>query len=63
VLIESKLKTNTVFVRSRYKIMPVRKVQGGYQWGTSGKVYPTRAKAEAQSRAAYANGYRENKKK
>lgn len=43
--------------------MPVRKVQGGYQWGTSGKVYPTRAQAEAQGRAAYANGYRENKKK
>ena len=43
--------------------MSVRKVQGGYQWGASGKVYPTRAQAEAQARAAYANGYRENKKK
>ena len=42
--------------------MPVRKVQGGYQWGTSGKVYPTKTKAEAQGRAAYANGYREKKK-
>ena len=42
--------------------MPVRKVKGGYKWG-EGKVYPTRAQAEAQGRAAYANGYRENKKK
>lgn len=42
--------------------MPARKVNGGYQWGTRGKVYPTRERAEAQGRAAYANGYRENKK-
>lgn len=39
--------------------MPVRKVPGGYQWGRSGKVYPTKAQAEAQGRAAYAAGYRE----
>lgn len=39
--------------------MPVRKVQGGYQWGKSGKVYPTKAQADAQGRAAYASGYRE----
>lgn len=43
--------------------MPVRKVNGGYQWGTRGKVYPTSEQAEAQGRAAYANGYRETKKK
>lgn len=43
--------------------MPVRKVNGGYQWGTRGKVYPTREQAEAQGRAAYSNGYRETKKK
>lgn len=42
--------------------MPVRKVNGGYQWGTSGKVYPTKAQAEARGRAAYANGSREKKK-
>lgn len=42
--------------------MPVRKVNGGYQWGTSGKVYPTKAQAQAQGRAAYANSYREKKK-
>ena len=43
--------------------MPVRKVAGGYQWGKSGKVYPTKEQAEAQGRAAYASGYREPKKK
>ena len=31
--------------------MPVRKVKGGYQWGKSGKVYPTRAQAERQAKA------------
>lgn len=30
-----------------------------YQWGRSGKVYPTRQQAEEQARAAYASGYRE----
>ena len=35
--------------------MPVRKVQGGYQWGKTGKVYPTRAQAERQGRSAYVN--------
>ena len=39
--------------------MPVRKVPGGYQFGTTGKVYPTKAQAEAQARAIYASGYRE----
>ncbi len=38
--------------------MPVRKVPGGYQWGSKGKVYKTKAKAAAQGRAAYAHGYR-----
>jgi len=42
--------------------MPVRKVQGGYQWGTRGKVYPTRAQAEAQGRAIIASGYKEKGK-
>jgi len=40
-------------------VMPVRKVPGGYQWGQTGKVYPTKAQAEAQGRAVYASGYRE----
>lgn len=39
--------------------MPVKKVPGGYQWGSTGKVYPTREQAERQARAAYASGFRE----
>jgi len=39
--------------------MPVHKVPGGYRWGTSGKVYPTKAQAERQARAIYASGYKE----
>lgn len=42
--------------------MPVRKVPGGYQWGTKGKVYKTKAAAERQGRAAYASGYKTRKK-
>lgn len=39
--------------------MPVQKVAGGWRWGQSGKVYPTKQQAEAQGRAIYASGYRE----
>lgn len=39
--------------------MPVTKVPGGYRWGQSGKVYPTKEQAEEQGRAAFASGYRE----
>ena len=28
--------------------MPVNKVKGGYRYGTTGKVYPTRKQAERQ---------------
>ena len=42
-----------------FRIMPVHKTQGGWQWGQTGKVYPTKAQAEAQGRAIYASGYRE----
>jgi len=42
--------------------MPVKKVKGGYKWGNSGKVYPTKAQAEEQARAIYASGYKEKKK-
>jgi hypothetical protein len=35
--------------------MPVRKVQGGYRWGTTGKVYPTKAQAAKQGRAIEAS--------
>lgn len=39
--------------------MPVQKVPGGYRWGNTGKVYPTKAQAEAQGRAIHASGYQE----
>lgn len=38
--------------------MPVHKVKGGYQWGSKGKVYPTKEQAEKQGRAAHASGYK-----
>jgi hypothetical protein len=42
--------------------MPINKVKGGWRWGKSGKVYPTRAEAVKQAQAAYASGYKEPKK-
>jgi hypothetical protein len=41
--------------------MPVRKVKGGYKWGSKGKVYKSKAAAEKQGRAAYASGYKKKK--
>ncbi len=45
--------------------MPVQRiVKNGkvqYRWGNHGKLYPTRAQAEAQGRAAYASGYKGSK--
>ena len=38
--------------------MPIHRVNGGYQWGESGKVYPTREGAVRQAVAAHANGYK-----
>ncbi len=38
--------------------MPVRKAKGGYQWGSKGKVYKTKAPAVRQGRAAHASGYK-----
>jgi hypothetical protein len=32
-------------------MMPVRKVKGGYKYGSKGKVYRSRRKAEAQGAA------------
>ena len=44
--------------------MPVHKTKsGGYQWGKTGKVYPTKAQAEAQGKAIHASGWVEKKKK
>jgi|TARA_R110002020_G_scaffold30957_2_gene97090 hypothetical protein len=42
--------------------MPVKKVKGGYRYGTKGKVYKSKAKADAQGRAIRASGYKEKKK-
>ena len=53
---------NSYCNNSIHKIMPVRKVQGGYQWGKTGKVYPTAAQAERQGRAIIASGWREKNK-
>lgn len=43
--------------------MPVNKTKGGYKWGSKGKVYPTKAQAAKQGRAAYAAGYKGKSKK
>lgn len=32
-----------------------------YRWGAHGKLYRKKSDAEAQGRAAYANGYKEKK--
>jgi hypothetical protein len=37
--------------------MPVRKVKGGYRWGSRGKIYKSKKKAQRQGRAAHARGY------
>jgi len=42
--------------------MPVRKVTGGYRWGTTGKIYSTRAAATTQGRAIVM-AYKKKKKK
>jgi hypothetical protein len=42
--------------------MPIKKVKGGYRWGTKGKVYKSKKKAGQQGRAIYASGYKKNKK-
>lgn len=31
--------------------MPVRRVRGGYRWGTTGKIYRTKGAAQRQGRA------------
>lgn len=42
--------------------MPVRKVKGGYKWGSVGKTYKTKAKAERQGRAIRASQARRKKR-
>lgn len=41
--------------------MPVRKVRGGYRYGTKGKVYKSRAKAVKQGKAIRASQRRRKK--
>lgn len=43
--------------------MPVRKVKGGYRYGETGKVYPTKEEAEKQGKAIRASQSKERKKK
>lgn len=43
--------------------MPIRKVKGGYKFGSSGKTYPTKKQAEKQAAAIYASGYKPKKGK
>lgn len=42
--------------------MPVRKVNGGFRYSTTGKIYKSKAKAEAQGRAIRASQARRKKK-
>tara|TARA_B110000977_G_scaffold100780_1_gene132226 strand:+ start:480 stop:605 length:126 start_codon:yes stop_codon:yes gene_type:complete len=41
--------------------MPTTKVKGGYKWGSTGKVYKTKAAADKQGRAIKASGYKKKK--
>lgn len=43
--------------------MPVRKVKGGYKYGTKGKVYKKKSDAERQGRAIRASQARRKRKK
>lgn len=43
--------------------MPVRRVKGGYKWGSTGKTYPTKEQAERQGRAIRASGYKPKRSK
>ena len=43
--------------------MPVRKVSGGYRYGTTGKIYKNREDAERQGRAIKAAQARRKKKR
>ncbi len=43
--------------------MPTHKVRGGYKWGSRGKVYKSKAKADRQGRAIKAAQARRGKKR
>lgn len=45
--------------------MPIHKVNGGYKFGTKGKLYKgkgAKSKAQKQAKAICANGYKRKKK-
>ena len=42
--------------------MPVKKVKGGYKYGTKGKVYASKADAEKQGRAIRASQAKRKRK-
>lgn len=42
--------------------MPINKVSGGYKYGTTGKLYPTKKQAEAQASAIKISQSKESKK-
>ena len=42
--------------------MPINKVKGGYKYGTTGKVYPTKEQAEKQAAAIKILEKKEKKK-
>ena len=42
--------------------MPVHKVPGGWQYGDTGKVYPTKAEAERQALAILLSQIKQGKK-
>ena len=48
-------------VCKRSDVMPVRKVKGGYKYGTKGKVYSTKSQAVKQGRAIKASQTRKGK--
>ena len=43
--------------------MPVKKVKGGYKYGSTGKVYKKKSDAEKQGRAIKASQMRKKRKK
>ncbi len=64
-----KCRINTIkrLDKEELKNMPIQAIMRDgkryYRWGDSGKLYEKREDAEAQARAAYASGYKENERK
>ena len=56
---ERKMRDFMVGSRGGVRI-PIRRVKGGYKWGSKGKVYRNRKDAERQAAAAYASGYKKS---